>query len=414
MSNPSPSHIYINQIRPDMRDIHLKFAVVEIGPTQRSRPDVEPRVVKIADQTGSINLCLSAEQDPGLTMKKVYILRNGLAVLRKGHLSLWIAKSDDISALEDSSFSFVEMPDWSALGAISDCAGKMKKGSDVENNGRKGSSECNPTNGRHIFINQLAPGMKSISTCFLVLEIISPKKKDNNIEFECRARVADPTASVILITTNEAAEFFHPGDIWRLKNGFTTAIKGCLHISVANSGELIRTGEFCMIYTEFPDMSAYNSELDDSASQKQPTNLKRHGEDDKEEPGRHAQSYRTRILQPNMKQVNTVFIVLDVGAPRQTSQGNEVRTVKIADHTGSIQMAVWNELGEYIMAGDIFRLKNGCTVVNRGCLGLSTGKTGELIKTGEFNMPYNELPDMSVYNGELDSAKVLANVAQIK
>ncbi|KAH7731037.1 hypothetical protein AAVH_02086 [Aphelenchoides avenae] len=108
-------------------------------------------------------------------------------------------------------------------------------------------------------------------------------------------------------------------------------------------------------------------------------------------------------LQPGMKNVNTGFIVLDVGVPRKTSQGNEVRTIRIADHTGSINMSVWNDLGEFVSPSDIFRVRNGCTVVHKGCLAFSLPKSGEMLKTGEFLMAYSDHPDMSAYSAELDA-----------
>jgi hypothetical protein len=92
-----------------------------------------------------------------------------------------------------------------------------------------------------------------------------------------------------------------------------------------------------------------------------------------------------------------------LGVPRRTTQGNDVRTIRVADHTGSINMSVWNDLGEYVTPGDIYRLRNGSTTVYKGQLALAVGKAGEMLKTGEFLLAYSELPDMSAYNAELDA-----------
>src|SRR5688572_25760217 len=91
------------------------------------------------------------------------------------------------------------------------------------------------------------------------------------------------------------------------------------------------------------------------------------------------------------------------GPARRTSQGNEVRTIRVADHTGSINMSVWNEIGAFATPGDIFRLRNGSTTVFKGRLALNVGINGEMLKTGEFLLAYNELPDKSMYNPELEA-----------
>ena len=64
-------------------------------------------------------------------------------------------------------------------------------------------------------------------------------------------------------------------------------------------------------------------------------------------------------LEPNQKTINLHVIVLDVTKPNTTKDGHEVRTVRIADKTGSINLSVWNEHGSVLREGDILRL-NGC------------------------------------------------------
>ncbi|KAL3993710.1 hypothetical protein ACH3XW_18685 [Acanthocheilonema viteae] len=105
-------------------------------------------------------------------------------------------------------------------------------------------------------------------------------------------------------------------------------------------------------------------------------------------------------LMPNMKNVNLTFIVLDIGQSRRTPQGHDVRTIRVADPTGSVLMGVWNDVGDNISAGDIWRLRNGFTTIFKGSLSLSYGKIGELLKTGEFFMVYSDIPNMSEYNAE--------------
>nr|VZI12834.1 unnamed protein product [Spirometra erinaceieuropaei] len=105
-------------------------------------------------------------------------------------------------------------------------------------------------------------------------------------------------------------------------------------------------------------------------------------------------------LKPNMKRVSAVFIVLDVGSPTRTKDGNEVRTVKVADRTGCINLSVWNEKGALIAPCDTLQLLQGNTTVRNGCLTLNVGRFGQLIKFGEFCFPFVEQPDYSAYNEE--------------
>lgn len=106
-------------------------------------------------------------------------------------------------------------------------------------------------------------------------------------------------------------------------------------------------------------------------------------------------------LLPAMPKVNVQFIILDVGLPRQTKSGGEVRTVRVADKTGSVNVAVWNEIGCYLRGGDICRLVNGFTSVHHNSLCLTCGRFSQLQKIGEFCMTFSETPFMSVTNPEL-------------
>ena len=48
-----------------------------------------------------------------------------------------------------------------------------------------------------------------------------------------------------------------------------------------------------------------------------------------------------------------------LGKPNKTKDGNDIRTVKVADKSGSINMSVWNEYGAVIQPGDIIRFTKG-------------------------------------------------------
>lgn len=99
-----------------------------------------------------------------------------------------------------------------------------------------------------------------------------------------------------------------------------------------------------------------------------------------------------------MKNLNVVFIVLEIGRVTKTKDGHEVRSCKVADKTGSITISVWDEIGGLIQPGDIIRLTRGYASMWKGCLTLYTGRGGELQKIGEFCMVYSEVPNFSEPN----------------
>ncbi|KAM8806507.1 SOSB2 protein, partial [Eudromia elegans] len=105
-------------------------------------------------------------------------------------------------------------------------------------------------------------------------------------------------------------------------------------------------------------------------------------------------------IKPGLKNLNVVFIVLEIGRVTKTKDGHEVRSCKVADKTGSITISVWDEIGGLIQPGDIIRLTKGYASLWKGCLTLYTGRGGELHKIGEFCMVYSEVPNFSEPNSE--------------
>ncbi|CAH1248302.1 NABP2 [Branchiostoma lanceolatum] len=110
--------------------------------------------------------------------------------------------------------------------------------------------------------------------------------------------------------------------------------------------------------------------------------------------------YYIKDIKPGLKNLNAIFIVLDIGRPTQTKDGHEVRSCKVADKTGSINISVWDEVGELMQSGDIIKLSKGYASVWKGCLTLYTGRVGDLRKIGEFCMVFAEAPNMSEPNPE--------------
>ncbi|XP_048390461.1 SOSS complex subunit B2-like isoform X2 [Stegostoma tigrinum] len=68
-------------------------------------------------------------------------------------------------------------------------------------------------------------------------------------------------------------------------------------------------------------------------------------------------------IKPGMKNLNVIFIVLEIGRVTKTKDGHEVRSCKVADKTGSITISVWDEVGGLIQPGDIIRLTRGFCMV---------------------------------------------------
>ena len=83
------------------------------------------------------------------------------------------------------------------------------------------------------------------------------------------------------------------------------------------------------------------------------------------------------------------------------NQLQEVRTVKVADRTGMVNLTVWNEQGKVLQQGDIIRMTRGYTNMFKHCLTIHPIRNGEFVKIGDFCMIFTETPNMSEPNPEL-------------
>ena len=101
-----------------------------------------------------------------------------------------------------------------------------------------------------------------------------------------------------------------------------------------------------------------------------------------------------RNLKPGMKDLSLMFIILEVGRPSKTKEGHEVRSARIADRSGSINLSVWDDLGKLVQSGDIVRMSKGYVNVWKNCLTLYLGKNSEFQKINEFCMVFSEVPFM--------------------
>lgn len=117
--------------------------------------------------------------------------------------------------------------------------------------------------------------------------------------------------------------------------------------------------------------------------------------------GRPIEYTYLKDIKPGMKFINVTFIVLEIGKPNRLKDGHNVRSVKVADRTGSMSLSVWDQVGDALQTGDICKLHKGYAAVFKNCLTLYTGKNGEIWKCGEFCFLFSEAPNFSEPNQEL-------------
>ena len=55
----------------------------------------------------------------------------------------------------------------------------------------------------------------------------------------------------------------------------------------------------------------------------------------------------------------TYDFFLTTGKANKTKDGHDVRTVKVADKTGAVNVSIWDEAGDVMQTGDICRLSKG-------------------------------------------------------
>uniref|UniRef100_A0A182LVX0 OB domain-containing protein n=1 Tax=Anopheles culicifacies TaxID=139723 RepID=A0A182LVX0_9DIPT len=109
-------------------------------------------------------------------------------------------------------------------------------------------------------------------------------------------------------------------------------------------------------------------------------------------------------IYPGMKNINVIFIILEIGPVTLTKENREVRTFKVADQSAAINVSIWDEPGKQLMPGDIVRLTKGYANVWRQSLTLYSGKNGEIVRLGDFCYTFNEMVNMSEPNPNLSAS----------
>lgn len=100
-------------------------------------------------------------------------------------------------------------------------------------------------------------------------------------------------------------------------------------------------------------------------------------------------------VRDGMKNINVMFIVLEVTAATKTKENREVFSFKVADQTACINCSIWDEPGKLLQPGDIVRMMKCYASKWRGCLTIYSGKSGEISRMGDFCMIFNEQLNMS-------------------
>ncbi|XP_053675819.1 SOSS complex subunit B homolog [Anopheles nili] len=109
-------------------------------------------------------------------------------------------------------------------------------------------------------------------------------------------------------------------------------------------------------------------------------------------------------IYPGLKNINVIFIILEVGPVTLTKENREVRTFKVADQSAAINVSIWDEPGKQLSPGDIVRLTKGYANVWRQSLTLYSGKNGEIMRLGDFCYTFNEMLNMSEPNPNLSAS----------
>eukprot|EP00026_Physarum_polycephalum_P019153 Phypoly_transcript_21024.p1 GENE.Phypoly_transcript_21024~~Phypoly_transcript_21024.p1 ORF type:complete len:216 (+),score=39.38 Phypoly_transcript_21024:83-649(+) len=96
--------------------------------------------------------------------------------------------------------------------------------------------------------------MKHINCVFIVVEKgpITKTKDDHTIY---QALVADYTGSINTSLWDTIGEQVQPGDIIRLKGGYSTLYKNSLMLYPGKKGSTDRIGDFTLVFSETPNMS---------------------------------------------------------------------------------------------------------------------------------------------------------------
>ena len=109
------------------------------------------------------------------------------------------------------------------------------------------------------FIKDLHPQAKNLHMKLVVLHVPNSYKTKDGNEVRC-CKVADKSGSVNLSIWGDYGNHVQPGDILLLNRCYSVLFKNSLTLYVGKHGSLTKIGEFCMTFSELPDLSEPNPE----------------------------------------------------------------------------------------------------------------------------------------------------------
>uniref|UniRef100_A0A4W5NNH0 Nucleic acid binding protein 2 n=1 Tax=Hucho hucho TaxID=62062 RepID=A0A4W5NNH0_9TELE len=115
-------------------------------------------------------------------------------------------------------------------------------------------------------VKDIKPGLKNLNVIFIVLETGRvTKTKDGHEVRTCKVvggLIQTVNISLSLQSCIEIAAFF---------SRYASVFKGCLTLYTGRGGELLKIGEFCMVYSEVPNFSEPNPEYSNTDQMKNKT-----------------------------------------------------------------------------------------------------------------------------------------------
>ncbi|XP_065192071.1 SOSS complex subunit B1-A-like [Sycon ciliatum] len=133
--------------------------------------------------------------------------------------------------------------------------------------------------GKVTLIKDIRPGLKNLTCIFIILEIgeATQTKDGNKVR---TAWVADGTGSINFSVWDAFGESIRPGYICRLQRCYASLFKRSMTLYAGRNGVLEKVGEFCMLYSEVPNMSSLsmdNEEFGMASSRGGPGSVKSSG-----------------------------------------------------------------------------------------------------------------------------------------
>lgn len=108
-------------------------------------------------------------------------------------------------------------------------------------------------NEEYISVSDIKPFLKNINILLIIVNSLIDHERMNDDFLLFQA--ADHTGSVHLSCPNEIGKFLKPGDIVRIKSGYSATVKGSLQLNAGRVGSIKRVGSYFLCFSEKPNMS---------------------------------------------------------------------------------------------------------------------------------------------------------------